>query len=93
VRYCLRYRFLPEGRRGRAALWVEDTGVCKIDAEGRPSVAQGTLRVINDRREREERLERFPNELSRGGFPNQQRSDSSCMLEKGASMHGQTIVD
>jgi diguanylate cyclase (GGDEF)-like protein len=56
VRYCLRYRFLPEGRRGRAALWVEDTGVCKIDAEGRPSVAQGTLRVINDRREREERL-------------------------------------
>ncbi|MGH6833722.1 MAG: diguanylate cyclase domain-containing protein, partial [Methyloceanibacter sp.] len=56
LRYCLRYRFLPEGRRGRAALWVEDTGVCSIDAEGRPSVAQGTLRVINDRREREERL-------------------------------------
>ena len=32
LRYCLRYRFLPEGRRGRAALWVEDTGVCTIDA-------------------------------------------------------------
>ena len=30
--------------------------MCSIDAEGRPSVAQGTLRVINDRREREERL-------------------------------------
>jgi len=56
LRYCLRYRFLPEGRRGRAALWIEDTGVCSIDAEGRPRVAQGTLRVINDRREREERL-------------------------------------
>jgi diguanylate cyclase (GGDEF)-like protein len=56
LRYCLRYRFLPEGRRGRAALWVEDTGVCEIDAEGRPRLAQGTLRVINDRREREERL-------------------------------------
>ena len=56
LRYCLRYRFLPEGRRGRAALWLEDTGVCSIDAEGRPRVAQGTLRVINDRREREERL-------------------------------------
>lgn len=56
LRYCLRYRFLPEGRRGRAALWLEDTGVCSIDAEGRPHVAQGTLRVINDRREREERL-------------------------------------
>lgn len=57
LRYCLRYRFLPEGRRGRAALWVEDTGVCRINAEGRPSVAQGTLRVINDRRESEERLQ------------------------------------
>ncbi len=56
LRYCLRYRFLPEGRRGRAALWVEDTGVCSIGPEGRPSVAQGTLRVINDRREREERI-------------------------------------
>jgi hypothetical protein len=55
LRYCLRYRFLLEGRRGRAALWVEDTGVCSIDVESRPSVAQGTLRVINDRREREER--------------------------------------
>ena len=56
LRYCLRYRFLPEGRRGRAALWIEDTGVCSINADSRPSVAQGTLRVINDRREREERL-------------------------------------
>lgn len=55
-RYCLRYRLLPEGRRGRASLWVEDTGICRIDADGRPSVAQGTLKVINDRREKEERL-------------------------------------
>jgi len=56
LHYCLRYRFLPEGRRGRAALWVEDTGVCSFDVESRPRAAQGTLRVINDRREREERL-------------------------------------
>jgi diguanylate cyclase (GGDEF)-like protein len=55
-RYCLRYRLLPEGHRGRASLWVEDTGVCCINADGHPSVAQGTLKVINDRREREERL-------------------------------------
>jgi diguanylate cyclase (GGDEF)-like protein len=55
--YCLRYRFLPEGRRGRVAVWVEDTGVCMIDAESRPRLAQGTLRVIdNRRRDREERL-------------------------------------
>jgi diguanylate cyclase (GGDEF)-like protein len=56
IRYCLHYRFLPEGRRGRAALWVEDAGVCLIDADARPTLAQGTLRVIDDRREKEERL-------------------------------------
>ena len=38
-------------------------------------------------------LERFPNGLNREGFPNQQRSDSSCMLVKGASMHGQSSID
>jgi diguanylate cyclase (GGDEF)-like protein len=56
LRYCLHYRFLPEGRRGRAALWVEDTGVCSFDADSRPTKALGTLRVIDDRREKEERL-------------------------------------
>jgi len=57
LRYCLRYRFLPEGRRGRAAIWVEDTGVCSVDAEGRPKLAQGTLNIIdNRRRDQEERL-------------------------------------
>ena len=36
-------------------LWVEDISVC-IDREGRPARAQGVLRVVEDRREREERL-------------------------------------
>jgi diguanylate cyclase (GGDEF)-like protein len=56
IKYCLHYRFLPKGRRGRAAFWVEDTGVCYIDEEARPRLAQGTLRVIDDRREKHERL-------------------------------------
>jgi diguanylate cyclase (GGDEF)-like protein len=53
LRYSLHYRFLPEGRRGKASLWVEDTGVCFTDADGRPMQAQGTLRVIDDRRRQE----------------------------------------
>jgi diguanylate cyclase (GGDEF)-like protein len=56
LNYCLRYRFLPEGRRGRAAVWVEDNGVCSIDAESRPRTAQGTLKVIDNSRERVDRL-------------------------------------
>ncbi len=56
LRYSLHYRFSPDGRRGRSALWVEDSGVCFTDADGRAVRAQGTLRVIDDRREKEERL-------------------------------------
>ncbi len=55
LHYCLHYRFLPDGRRGKKALWVEDTGVCFTDADGRPMQAQGTLRVIADRRQQERR--------------------------------------
>src|SRR5680860_22705 len=53
LRYTLHYRFLPEGRRGKAALWVEDSGVCFTDADGRPVQAQGTLRIVDDRRQKE----------------------------------------
>jgi diguanylate cyclase (GGDEF)-like protein len=56
LRYSLHYRFLPHGRRGKAALWAEDVGVCIIDAEGKPKRAQGILRVVDDRRKNEERL-------------------------------------
>ncbi len=55
VRYTLHYRFLPQGRRGKNALWVEDSGVCNIDLQGRPAHAQGVLRVMADRRAREAR--------------------------------------
>lgn len=48
--YALRYRFLPEGRRGKAALWIEERGVCVTNAQGEPVSAQGTIRVTDDRR-------------------------------------------
>ena len=51
--YTLHYRLLPEGRRSKTALWVEDLGVCFTDADGRPVLAQGTLRVIDDRRQQD----------------------------------------
>jgi diguanylate cyclase (GGDEF)-like protein len=56
VKYRIQYRFLPEGRRRRAAVWVEDAGICRIGVNGRPKFAQGTLRAIDDRHEQEERL-------------------------------------
>lgn len=50
--YALQYRFLPNGRRGKTALWVEERGVCTTDDRGDPVRAQGTLRVVGDRRQR-----------------------------------------
>jgi len=56
VKYRIQYRFLPEGRRRRAAVWVEDAGICRVGVDCRPKFAQGTLRVIEDHHEREARL-------------------------------------
>lgn len=50
--YTLQYRFMPEGRRGQAAVWIEERGVCITDAKGEPVRAQGTIRVAADRRRR-----------------------------------------
>lgn len=37
-------------------------------------------------------LEHFPIGLNRLGFPRRSKSDSSCMLAKEASMHGQGFI-
>jgi diguanylate cyclase (GGDEF)-like protein len=51
INYRVAYRFLPDGRRGRRAIWLEDIGLCVIGPDGKPKEAQGTLRVIADRRD------------------------------------------
>jgi diguanylate cyclase (GGDEF)-like protein len=61
VRYRTHYRFLPDGRRGSKSLWLEDTGLCQIGADCRPKLIQGTLRVLHDACEREQRLRLLEN--------------------------------
>jgi len=56
VRYEARYSLLPDGTGGRR-LVVEDVGRWYGDESGRPARARGVLRIINDRYEREQRLE------------------------------------
>jgi diguanylate cyclase (GGDEF)-like protein len=51
VQYCLRPAASAE-----AKLWVEDTGRWFAGADGKPARAHGTVRVINERYERERRL-------------------------------------
>jgi diguanylate cyclase (GGDEF)-like protein len=51
VQYCL------AGTDGTAELWVEDTGRWYAGGDGKPAWAQGVMRVINDRHQREQRLD------------------------------------
>ncbi len=56
VPYQLQYAFCPNGREDKARLWVEDCGRWFAGRDGRPGHAQGIIRVINERYERERRL-------------------------------------
>jgi len=53
VRYQLQYAF----KRASDKIWLEDTGRWFAGADGKPMRAQGIIRAIGERRERERRLE------------------------------------
>ncbi|MEG6507880.1 bifunctional diguanylate cyclase/phosphodiesterase [Methyloligella sp. 2.7D] len=55
-RYRTSYRFLPEGRRGTKARWLEEVGLCQLGPEGKLAFVQATLRVVDDWSEKEQRL-------------------------------------
>lgn len=56
VPYEVQYVILPEGAGTQRRLIVEDSGRWFADASGRPALARGVVRIINERHEREQRL-------------------------------------
>jgi diguanylate cyclase (GGDEF)-like protein len=54
--YRVQYRFVPEGRRSEASIWIEDHGRWWPGPDGRPIRARGVIRVINERYQEEQRL-------------------------------------
>ncbi|MEC9367691.1 MAG: hypothetical protein VX871_03265, partial [Pseudomonadota bacterium] len=54
--YWIQYRFKPKGRRSGESLWIEDIGRCFVGPGGKPDRVRGTVRVINERYEREQKL-------------------------------------
>jgi diguanylate cyclase (GGDEF)-like protein len=54
--YRVQYRFVPEGRRSDASMWLEDHGRWWPGPDGRPIRARGVIRVINERYQEEQRL-------------------------------------
>jgi diguanylate cyclase (GGDEF)-like protein len=58
VPYRIQYAIRPDPA-AQTRLWVEDAGRWFADADGKPARAQGTIHIINERHERERRLERL----------------------------------
>ena len=56
VAFQIEYKFRPEGRMGRASVWLEDHGRWFAGAEGRPAEVLGTVRRIDDRHMRDQHL-------------------------------------
>jgi diguanylate cyclase (GGDEF)-like protein len=57
VSYLVQYCLVVADGEGKGELWVEDTGRWFAGPDGQPARAHGVLRVINDRRQHEQRLD------------------------------------
>ncbi len=56
VPYRVQYRFQPGGRRSSVSIWLEDHGRFWPGEDGKPFLARGVVRVINDSHIEEQRL-------------------------------------
>jgi diguanylate cyclase (GGDEF)-like protein len=56
IPYQIEYLFRPDGKNGRTAYWLEDTGRWYAGADGRPAEAFGIVRRIDDRHSRDQQL-------------------------------------
>jgi diguanylate cyclase (GGDEF)-like protein len=56
VPFQIEYKFRPEGRLGRASLWLEDHGSWFGGKDGRPVEVFGTVRRIDARHQRDQHL-------------------------------------
>lgn len=56
VAFRIEYRFLPEGRKNRSSIWLEDQGRWLAGPDGRPATVLGTLRRIDERHMRDQYL-------------------------------------
>ncbi len=64
--YSINAEFLD----GEDPIWIEDTGRWYPDERGKPARAEGVVRIINERRKREENLQRRSDYDDLTGLPN-----------------------
>lgn len=59
IPYCLQYALAASALDTSSDIWVEDSGRWYAGSDGVPNRAHGILRLINERRTRDERLDRL----------------------------------
>jgi diguanylate cyclase (GGDEF)-like protein len=70
VGYCIEYRIWPGGLDQGQPFWVEDTGRWYAGEAGKPAYAIGVVKVIDERRIREEKLNYLSERDPLTGFMN-----------------------
>ncbi|MEZ5871282.1 MAG: GGDEF and EAL domain-containing protein [Nitratireductor sp.] len=70
VPYQCIYAIAAQNVASGQMVWIEDTGAWYPDASGRPERAEGIVRIVNDRRMREETLRRKSDFDDLTGLPN-----------------------
>lgn len=88
VAYQCVYLLQPDTESENPPLWIEDTGSWFPGEDGRPAKAEGSVRIINDRRKREEDLRRQSDFDDLTGLPNRRSMEKH--LEKAIRYAKQT---
>ncbi len=70
IAYQCIYAVNAEHLKNNVSVWLEDTGRWYADTTGKPIRAEGMVRVINERRQREETLKRKSDYDDLTGLPN-----------------------
>lgn len=70
VPYRCNYAIAAERLESGEAVWIEDSGAWYPDEHGRPLFAHGVVRVVNERRKREDKLRRRSDHDELTGLPN-----------------------
>ena len=80
VAYCLQYALSADALKTSSDIWVEDSGRWYAGSDGIPNRAHGILRLINERRSQDERLDRLSRYDTLTGLYN--RSHLNVCLEE-----------
>ena len=80
IGYCIEYRIWPSGVGQGQPFWVEDTGHWYAGDGGKPAYALGTVRVIDERRIRDDKLNYLSERDPLTGFMNRVKLTSELMV-------------